>query len=196
MTPCYSQRLDQALAFAADCFRGTRRKGTMIPYLSHLLQVCVYVAENGGDEDQMIAAVLHDYLEDVEGASAGELERRFGLRVRELVEALSDSHTHPKPPWEQRKCAYLERLRVESASVKLISACDKLHNAQCILRDLRNEGASLWDRFSGGRDGTLWYYRAVVGALAEGFDHVQVGRLREVVADLHAECGSHWPERE
>lgn len=88
---CYSARLDRAIARATHAFRDVRRKGSGVPYLSHLLQVLVYVAEFGGDEDQMIAAVLHDYLEDIDGSSSAELEQGFGPRVAELVVGLSDA---------------------------------------------------------------------------------------------------------
>src|SRR5829696_6971427 len=96
---CYSPRLDEAIALAVDAFRHETRKGTRVPYLAHLLQVMVLVAEHGGDEDQMIAAVLHDYLEDIDGASADSLRVRFGDRVTDLVVGLSDTTVRPKPPW-------------------------------------------------------------------------------------------------
>lgn len=187
--PCYSGKLDEALGLAADAFRDRRRKGTGIPYLSHLLQVMVWVAENGGDEEQMIAALLHDYLEDIEGSSAEALEQCFGPRVRRLVEALSDSQTHPKPPWRERKDLYLAHLERAPAEVKLVCACDKLHNARSILRDLETEGEALWDRFNAGRDETLWYYGAVLGALEAGWDHALIGFLREAVTAIHRRVG-------
>ena len=125
----------------------------------------VTVGEHGGDEDQMIAALLHDYLEDIEPATGEDVEAQFGPRVRRLVEALSDSTTLPKPPWKERKLAYLEHLRGEPEDVKLISAADKLHNARSILRDLGEVGEALWDRFTGTKEQTLWYYRELIGAL-------------------------------
>ncbi|HJN78046.1 MAG TPA: HD domain-containing protein [Myxococcota bacterium] len=187
-TPAYSERLDAALALAANDFRCERRKATTIPYLCHLLQVMVWVGEYGGDEDQMIAAVLHDYLEDVEGSSAKELSRSFGPRVVGYVEALSDTTVRPKPPWKERKVAYIAALASEPADLKLISACDKLHNAESILRDYRDQGEVLWDRFTPPKEGTLWYYRAVTEALGEGWDHAVLDRLRETVERLHVEA--------
>ncbi len=191
--PVYTQRLDEALALAATSFRHERRKGTSIPYLSHLLQVCVWVGEHGGDEDQMIAALLHDYVEDIEGASVEEVEQRFGPRVAGLVAALTDAHSRPKPPWRARKECYLARLHSEPPELKLISACDKLHNARCILRDLRSEGPGLWARFNAPMEGTLWYYRGVVRALGDGWEHVLVQDLEATVRAIHAEADVEWP---
>lgn len=188
-TALYSHRLDEAVAFALDSFRTRVRKGTQIPYATHLLQVMVTVAEHGGDEDQCIAAVLHDWLEDIEGASTTELSARYGPRVARLVDALSDSTTHPKPPWRDRKERHLEHLRVADPEVKLISAADKLHNCQCIRRDLARIGPSVWDRFNAGRSGTLWYYSAVAEALADGWPHPLVHQLADEVARLHEEAG-------
>ena len=185
----YTPRLDDALQLAAAAFRKQVRKGSGIPYLMHLLQVMVTVGEHGGDEDQMIAAVLHDYLEDVPEATGEEVEARFGPRVRRLVEALSDTVETPKPPWEPRKVAYIEALRAEPPELKLISAADKLHNARSILRDLGELGDALWDRFTASKEQSLWYYRSVVDALAEGWSHPLVDELRAVVEAMHREAG-------
>lgn len=182
---CYTRRLDRAVALATDAFRHTRRKATGIPYLSHLFQVMVYVAEHGGDEDQLIAAVLHDYLEDIDGASPDGLELEFGPRVARLVVALSDTTERPKPPWEPRKRAYLAHLREAPAEVKLISAADKLHNAESIHRDVRVVGDRIWDRFTASREQTLWYYREVVEALGAGWTSALLDRLRAEVDALH-----------
>ncbi len=193
MTPCYSDRLDRAIALATHAFRGIRRKGTDIPYLSHLFQVMVHVAEAGGDEDQLIAAVLHDYLEDIEGATADELERDFGPRVARLVVGLSDATSQPKPPWRPRKEAYLAHLRASPAELKLVSCADKLHNAQSICRDLVAVGDAVWDRFTASRDETLWYYRSLVGALGNGWDSPLLTRLEAAVTALHARARAPYP---
>ncbi len=171
-SPCYTERLDRALALAAGAFRCKLRKGTDIPYLTHLLQVMVTTGEHGGGEDEMIAAVLHDYLEDIEGASAGDLAEAFGSRVAAMVVALSD-HTGagPKRPWEARKRDYLSRLASEPPEVKLVSAADKLHNARSIRRDLALEGARLWGRFTSTPAQNVWYYRELVRALGTGWTH-------------------------
>ena len=186
-------RVDAAIALATDSFRYKVRKGSGIPYLTHLLQVMVYVGEHGGDEDQIIAAVLHDYLEDIDGATGAGLEEQFGPRVRRLVEALSDATERPKPPWKERKERYLAHLRAEPAEVKLISAADKHHNATSILRDFRSIGDALWDRFTADRDQTLWYYREVVAALGEGWEHPLLESLEAVVRELHRVVGAEHP---
>jgi (p)ppGpp synthase/HD superfamily hydrolase len=185
---CYSERMSDAMGLVTQAFRHTRRKGTSIPYLSHLMQVAVWVAERGGSEDQILAGLLHDYIEDIDGATEEEVAERFGANVGQLVAALSDSTGFPKPPWKERKLAYLAHLQDERPEVKLVSACDKLHNASCILRDLRSEGEILWDRFSASKEDTLWYYREVVSALGTGWDNEVVGELQAVVDLIHQEA--------
>lgn len=188
-TPLYSARLDEALALATDAFRHQVRKGTGVPYLTHLLQVMVHVGEHGGDEDQLIAAVLHDYLEDIEGASAEQLRGRFGDRVTRLVEGLSDSTTHPKPAWQERKERYIARLAAEPGELKLICCADKLHNARSIRRDLAVVGDPLWDRFTASCEQTLWYYRAIARALGSGWSHPLLTELEVEVEALHRDLG-------
>lgn len=185
----YSRRFDEAVAYAVDAFRDVRRKGSGVPYITHLLAVCALVGEHGGDEDQLVAAVLHDVLEDVDDASAEALAERFGDRAARLVVALSDTVVRPKPPWRERKLTYLAHLAASPAEVKLVSAADKLHNSLAIRRDLRAVGVVVFDRFTAGKDGTLWYYQAVVEALAEGWDHPLLDELRESVTRLVAEAG-------
>ncbi len=187
----YSERVDEALVLVASAFRTHRRKGSGVPYLSHLLAVSALVSEHGGSEDQMIAALLHDYLEDVEGSSAEEIERRFGARVRSWVEALSDTTVRPKPPWEERKQRYIAALRAESTELRLISAADKLHNATALVRDYRVIGEALWDRFTASRAQTLWYYREVLSALGTGWSHPLLEELREMVEELEALVEPH-----
>ena len=188
--PLYSNRVDEALALVAEAFRRKPRKSTRIPYLTHLLQAAVWVAEHDGNEDQFIAALLHDYLEDIPEADVEELRRRFGDRVTELVEAMSDSTGHPKQPWEKRKRVHLAKLRQQSAEVKLVAVCDKLHNGKSILRDLRNQGDVVWDRFNSSREQNLWYYGALIEALGHGWSHPLLDELREVVAQLVDEVAS------
>jgi len=155
-------RFEKALVYAARLHRRQRRKVTAIPYITHLLAVAAIVGENGGDEDQMIAALLHDAAEDQGGAKTlREIRRRFGPRVARLVEACTDTVEDPKPPWRSRKERYLRELQTAPADARLISAADKVHNLGSILRDLRREGEALWTRFSGRKEGTLWYYRSL-----------------------------------
>ncbi|MEO0322528.1 MAG: HD domain-containing protein [Myxococcota bacterium] len=185
MSDLYGPRVGEALKLAADAFAPIGRKGSGVPYLTHLLAVAATVGENGGDEEQIIAAVLHDYLEDIDGADAADLEARFGPRVRRLVEDLSDAITRPKPPWRARKEAYIASLRGKPAELKLISAADKLHNAESILRDHEVVGAAIWDRFTATREESLWYYRSIAGALGDGWQHPLLERLRRTVDRLH-----------
>lgn len=183
--PCYGERFEEALGLAARSFRTVRRKASDVPYIAHLLWVTATVAEHGGNEDQLIAAVLHDYLEDVEGSSVAELERRFGTKVAWLVAELSDTTSRPKPPWRERKERYLAHLPGASHEVKLVSAADKLHNVLSCVRDYRSDGEALFDRFRGGREGTLWYFREVHKALGQGWPHAIVQDLGEQVLTLH-----------
>ena len=192
--PRYGKRVDEAFALVAETFRNKIRKQTSIPYLTHLMQVAVWVWENGGDEDQFLAGLLHDYLEDIPDGTAGELGERFGERVARLVVALSDTTVKPKPPWEERKRNYVEQLKDEPAELKLISACDKIHNATRILEDFRDVGDEVFERFKPSKEQTLWYYRGVTDALGRGWDHPLVGRLRGIVEALHRETGIEAPE--
>lgn len=183
-----SERYDAALAYASELHRDQTRKGTGVPYLTHLLSVSALVGEHGGDEDQMIAGLLHDAIED-QGATGPDLEARFGPRVRHIVEACTDAFERPKPAWRARKERYVAKLPGASVDVKLVSASDKLHNARSILADLRRPdvGAAIWSRFSVPREETLWYYRALVGAFASGWSSPVVDELDRVVAALEGE---------
>ncbi len=159
----FTSRFEDALVYAAQLHATQVRKQTDIPYISHLLAVTSLVIENGGGEDEAIAALLHDAVEDQGGAQTrAEIARRFGERVAEMVSQLSDTDATPKPPWRARKEAYLAHLPHAPEAVRLISAADKLHNARTILADYRQNGEPIWRRFRGGKDGTLWYYRSLV----------------------------------
>jgi GTP pyrophosphokinase len=161
-------RFEEALVLAVRLHAGQTRKGTDTPYISHLLGVTGIVLEHGASEDEAIAALLHDAAEDQGGgATLEKIRDRFGETVAEIVAECTDSWTIPRPPWQERKEAYIARLRGASASVRLVSAADKLHNARTILADYRALGESLWSRFNGGREGTLWYYRALVDVLRD-----------------------------
>ncbi len=147
--------------------------------------------EHGGNEDEAIAGLLHDAVEDQGGlATLAEIRRRFGPVVAEIVEGCSDTAVMPKPPWRQRKEAYLVRLGNAPASVRLVSAADKLHNARAVLREYRRRGESLWSGFRGGRDGTRWYYRAVVESLKHAGVNPLVEELDRTVAEIERVSGS------
>ena len=180
-----TSRFDQALVFAAQLHKDQRRKGSGVPYVSHLLAVAALVIEHGGDEDEAIAALLHDAIEDQGGPKAREEIRRcFGDRVTEIVDGCTDSETVPKPPWKERKLAYIAHLAGASASVRLVSAADKLHNARSILIDYRGLGEEIWQRFQGRKTGTLWYYRSVLDVLSQSGKTPLVAELDRVVREL------------
>ena len=182
-----SERFNAGLDYAATLHAAQTRKGTGVPYVSHLLAAASLVLEHGGDEDEAIAALLHDAVEDQGGApTAAEIRRRFGDRVAEIVIGCSDTEVVPKPPWRPRKEAHLDRLRTASPSILLVTAADKLHNARAILGEYRRAGEEVWRRFSGGRDGTLWYYRATLDILATRAASPLVDELARVVAELEA----------
>ena len=152
----------RAFAFAAEKHKTQTRKASTIPYIAHLIGVASLVLEAGGDEDLAIAALLHDIVEDCGGAPMlNEVHRRFGKRVAKVVEGCTDADTDPKPPWRERKEKYLAHLITADADTLLVSAADKLNNVRSILSDYRAIGESIWSRFNGGRDGTLWYYRTL-----------------------------------
>jgi len=182
MSEVYSQRFDRAVALAVDAFRSTTRKATGVPYITHLFAVTSLVGEYGGDEDQMIAAVLHDYLEDVPESQRVDLGALFGEDVDRMVRALSDSVVLPKPPWKERKEAYLAHLAHEPVRIKLISAADKLHNCRCTVRDFAQHGDHVFIRFRGGKGGTLWYYEQVAQRLAHQWEHPILDELQRTVA--------------
>jgi GTP pyrophosphokinase len=159
------ERFTAALALACELHRVQARKGTQIPYVSHLLGVASLALEHGASEDEAIAAVLHDAVEDQGGEATEAIVRaQFGDAVADIVMGCTDAVVVPKPPWRERKERYVAHLAHASASVRLVSCCDKLHNARAILVDYRLHGEVLWSRFSGGRDGTLWYYAALLDA--------------------------------
>jgi (p)ppGpp synthase/HD superfamily hydrolase len=157
-----TKRFDDAFCLASELHREQRRKGTRIPYISHLMAVAAIVVEHGGDENQAIAALLHDAAEDQGGRPTLELiEQRFGADVAEIVSDCTDASTEPKPPWRQRKEAYLAHLASVSSRSLLVSLADKAHNARAILLDHRTMGSKIWHRFNVSREETLWYYDAL-----------------------------------
>jgi GTP pyrophosphokinase len=190
----YGARFEEALVYAASLHRDQTRKGSETPYVTHLLAVAAIVGENGGTEDEAIAALLHDAPEDRGGRERLEdIRRRFGGAVAEIVDGCTDTYEDPKPAWRPRKEAYVEHISTAPPSVRLVSAADKLHNARSILADLSAVGEELWTRFTGGREGTLWYYRALVEAYAEAGSDAVVEELDRVVREIEA-LAEHAPE--
>jgi (p)ppGpp synthase/HD superfamily hydrolase len=178
-------RFSEALAYAGQLHAEQVRKGSGVPYLAHLLSVAAIVLEHGADEDEAIAALLHDAVEDQGGDVARqEIRGRFGRRVADIVDGCTDADTIPKPPWRARKETYLAHLVDADRSVHLVCAADKLHNARSLVEDYRACGELLWNRFSGGKTGTLWYYRAVTTVLATAGQNALVEELQRTVAEL------------
>ena len=163
-----TERFHEALGYASRLHARQLRKSSGVPYVAHLLGTAALVLDYGGDEDEAIAALLHDAVEDQGGApTLAEIRRRYGDRVASIVEACSDTDQIPKPPWRERKEHHLAALGKAPPSVLLVTAADKLHNARTVVEALRVQGESVWDRFRGGRDGSLWYYRAASRLLNE-----------------------------
>jgi (p)ppGpp synthase/HD superfamily hydrolase len=178
-------RFLKGFLFAAEKHAGQTRKTTTIPYIAHVMGVASLVLEFGGDEDMAIAALLHDVVEDCGGSPMlKEVRRRFGNRVAKIVDGCTDSDIDPKPPWRGRKETYLRHLKSADAETRLVSAADKLNNARSILADYRQVGESIWERFNGGREGTLWYYRGLVQELGRGRPNRLMRELELAVQEL------------
>ncbi|MEP0759466.1 HD domain-containing protein [Trichocoleus sp. DQ-A2] len=180
-----SQRFTDALTFATALHANQIRKGSGVPYISHLLGVTSIALEHGANEDEAIAALLHDAIEDQGGAATREeIRRRFGDTVTEIVNGCTDADTTPKPPWQERKEAYIAHIPTASTSVRLVSAADKLHNARSILTDYHIVGEAIWERFQAGKQGTLWYYRSLVGAFRKAGSSPLIDELERVVSEI------------
>jgi (p)ppGpp synthase/HD superfamily hydrolase len=180
-------RFLRAFLFAAEKHAGQVRKASTTPYIAHLMGVSSLALEFGGDEDMAIAALLHDVVEDCGGAPMlKEVKRRFGSRVAKIVDGCTDSDRDPKPPWRERKETYIRHLKGADADTKLVSAADKLHNVRSILSDYREVGESIWARFNGGREGTLWYYRALLKEFQRGKPNRLIREFELAVRELEA----------
>lgn len=177
-------RFEEALVFAAQKHKAQTRKGTTIPYIAHLMQVSGLALENGANDDEAIAALLHDVMED-QDVTQEELTSRFGPAVAAIVIECSDSASTDKAPWKQRKTAYIAHVHTASRSARLVSSCDKLHNARAILADYQELGEPLWRRFSATRSDILWYYRSLASAFQEAQERHGEPRSR-VVEELAA----------
>ncbi len=180
-----TQRFEEALIWTVRLHGQQTRKGAGTPYLAHLLAVASLVLEHGATEDEAIAALLHDAIEDQGGAATREqIRQRFGPTVERIVVECSDAETIPKPPWRERKEAYIAHIANASPSARLVSLADKLHNARSILADYRLIGDALWARFTGGREGTLWYYRSLADVFRTVHPHPLADELARVVAEI------------
>lgn len=186
----FSRRFIEALGYAAAVHSRQIRKKTGRPYIGHLLSVASIVIEYGGDEEMAIAALLHDAVEDQGGLPRlKEIRRKFGERVARIVDGCTDSYVEPKPPWLERKRAYVQRVAGESTNVRWVSAADKLSNVRETLHDLRVHGDSIFKRFQGNKDGTLWYYRALVDEFRKAGSNPLVEELDRTVTELERRAG-------
>jgi (p)ppGpp synthase/HD superfamily hydrolase len=184
--PALGPRFDRAFALARELHSDQQRKATAIPYISHLMAVAALVLEDGGDEDEAIAALLHDAVEDQGGpATLERIRGEFGDRVAMIVAACSDTDVVPKPPWRERKEAYIAHLRDPGlpAGTLRVSLADKLHNARSILFDLRARH-DVFARFNAGPDEQCWYYDALATAFSELCESPMAAELRRVVDEL------------
>ncbi|MBS1853231.1 MAG: HD domain-containing protein [Acidobacteria bacterium] len=182
-----SPRFERALVYASRKHAGQVRKGNRAPYISHPLGVAGLVLEAGGDEDQAIAALLHDVVEDCGGpALLKEIRRRFGARVAHMVHGCTDPAMVPHAPWREQKQKYIEHLRAADADTFLVASADKLHNARSVLLDYRELGEPIWERFGGKREGALWYYRALVEEFRLRPPSLLVRELERVVGELES----------
>jgi len=183
--PRLGSRFQEALHYASSIHAQQVRKGSQVPYVAHLLAAASLVLEDGGTEDEAIAALLHDAVEDQGGQPRlKDIRNRFGDKVAEIVEGCTDTDAIPKPPWRERKERYVEHVRSAPPDVLRVSCADKLHNARALLADFRALGGALWKRFNGGRDGTLWYYRTLASVYKERRIGFLAEELHRVVSEL------------
>ena len=187
----FHQDFEAALAFATRLHAKQVRKETDIPYISHLIGVAGLVLEYGGDRDEAIAALLHDAIEDQAAGYAGGADRlradiraQFGERVLCIVEGCTEPQTSPKPPWREGKQRYIDHIAEAGESTRLVSCADKLHNARAIVSDLRVLGEALFDRFGGGKQGTLWYYRSLANRFMELGNRQMAEELDRTVREM------------
>jgi len=185
-----SERFEDAMLYAARLHANQHRKTNQTPYIAHLFAVTAMVMEAGGDEDTSIAALLHDSVEDQGGIETLEkIKERFGNKVARIVEECTDAFTHPKPPWRERKLAHIERIKTCSSEALLVILADKVHNSRAMLADYDNLGESIWDKFKGGRDGTLWYYKSLMPIFKERTRGYLVDELARLVDEVERTDG-------
>ena len=181
-----SERFEEALIFAARLHANQTRKQSNTPYIAHLLGVTSIVLEDGGSEDEAIAALLHDAVEDQGGLrTLAEIRNKFGDQVADIVLEVSDSFEEPKPAWRQRKEAYIDSIRESSPPALRVSLADKVYNARSTLQDVRREGESAWEKFNGGREGTLWYYEQLIQAFGQHGQSRLLSELTRIVEKLN-----------
>ena len=189
--PVLGERFGRALLLGVELHASQPRKGNTLPYLGHVLGVASLVIDDGGSEDEIIAALLHDGPEDQGGETTLErIRAEFGDGVAGIVAECSDTFEDPKPPWRERKEAYLKHLETASDGALRVSLADKLHNARAILADYRVLGEDLWHRFAGKRDGTIWYYAALSATFARRRPGAMAEELARTVSEIKRLAGA------
>lgn len=183
-------RFDDALKYAHDIHRDQVRKGTQSPFISHLMGVASIVLDDGGGEDEAIGALLHDAAEDQGGRPRlEEIRTRFGDAVAKIVEDCTDSWQTPKRAWIDRKREYVEHAGSLAPASLRVSSADKVHNAYAILRDLRNSGDQVWERFNAPADDVVAYYESLVKAFRHAGGGRLVDELDRIVRGIQREMG-------
>ena len=181
-----TSNFEQALIYATQLHANQTRKVDKIPYISHLMSVSALILEAGGTEDEAIAGLLHDAVEDQGGkATREEIRQKFGETVVEIVDGCTETDITPKPPWKERKIQYIENIRNGSDSVKLVSQADKLHNARSLLIGYQNQGDKLWDYFSGSKEDKLWFYGELLKIYQQGNVNFMTVELERILAELN-----------
>lgn len=158
----------EALIFATELHANQKRKILDIPYIAHLLGVASLVLEYGGNEEEAIAALLHDALEDQGGEKTRqEILKRFGEKITQIIDGCSEIYEKPKPSWQRRKEIYIKNISTASPSVRLVSAADKIYNIRSLIKDYRLLGEEIWSHFQTGKEGTSWYYQELIKAFSQ-----------------------------
>lgn len=178
-------RFEDALVYATRIHSNQTRKQSDVPYIAHLLGVTALVLEDGGDEDEAIAALLHDTVEDQGGLrTLEEIRIKFGDKVARIVEFCTDAYAQPKPAWRNRKESYLTSIESGDSSAWRVALADKVYNARATLQDVQREGDKAWDKFNGGKEGTLWYYRELLNQFGKVYRGELFDEFKEIVEKL------------
>ena len=194
-----SPRMDEALELAIRLHGHDTRKKCKVPYLAHVLNVCALVIQDGGDEDEAVAALLHDALEDKPGEiTVGEIQARFGGKVAGIVTLCTDTvegfKGGDKGPWRERKERYLNAVRHHDPALLRVTVADKIDNARAIIFDHKHVGEQIWKRFNAGRDDQMWYYGAAIQVYRDvGFKGPLLEELEALVEELKLLSGVTWP---
>lgn len=179
------QRFSEALEYATTLHSKQIRKGSDTPFITHLLSVSALILEDGGSEDEAIAGLLHDAVEDQGGLiRLEEIKVKFGDNVAGIILECSESHTHPKPPWKDRKMASIRKMNNVSDSAIRVILADKIHNARSIIHEYHKHGEKFWDSFKAGKEGTVWYYKEILSVLQKRTFSVLLDELSQLVLTI------------